>query len=129
MADRNEKVYKRIRQELMKTPDRGSSDLYEVAKGIDSAMGEQTLQQFHARYVLPVKREQAKKRGGSRRTKPKTVAKKPVARRAAKTAIDRDHVRGVLLQFAKDFSAAESKTDIVGVMSRVDEYVDQIAGA
>lgn len=142
MAERIEKVYDRIRQELQKNPALGSRDLYEQAQQLDKSIGEDTLQQFHARYVLPVKREQSGKKGGRTRgakkagRKPKTVtaatAPKAASQRrngkAGRGGTDRDQVRAVLMQFAQDFSAAETKSEIVGVMSRIDEYVDEIAG-
>lgn len=140
MAERNEKVYERVRQELDKSPGKGSRDLYEMAQQADKSIGEQTLQQFHARYVLPVKREHAARSGGGRARKARRGRKSKAAaaknnsggkrgsrRRAA--ASDRDQVRAVLLRFAQDFSAAETKQQIVKVMSRIDDYVDQIAGS
>ena len=42
-------------------------------------------------------------------------------------AAARDNARAVLLQFAQDFSAAETKSEIVKVMSRLDEYVDRLS--
>ena len=143
MAERIEKVYQRIREELQKNPALGSRDLYEQAQQLDKSISQDTLQQFHARYVLPVKREQSGKKGGRTRgsraakRKPKTViaettGKAGSARRNGKkslhAATGRDQIRAVLMQFAQDFSAAETKSEIVGVMSRIDQYVDEIAG-
>lgn len=142
MAERIEKVYDRVRQELQKNPTLGSRDLYEQAQQLDQSISEDTLQQFHARYVLPVKREQSGKKGGRTRgakkgRKPKTVTARTASkgagqRRNGKNGVhggaDRDQVRAVLMQFAQDFSAAETKSEIVGVMSRIDQYVDEIAG-
>jgi hypothetical protein len=147
MAERNEKVLERIRQELTKNPKVGSRELYESAQGLDRAIGEDTLQQFHARYVLPVKREQRgpggggetkrKARGGKGRPQQKAAAEQEPAQeqparrtrrsRKGEEGADRDRIRGVLLEFARDFASAESRSDIVGVVSRVDEYVDRIA--
>ncbi|HUE95246.1 MAG TPA: hypothetical protein VMN39_01215 [Longimicrobiaceae bacterium] len=142
MAERNEKVQERVRQELSKNPGLGSRELYELAQSIDKSIGGDTLQQFHARYVLPVKREQASKGAGSRPRKTRRGKKSKAAAAAPKAprggggtrpkavaaGTERDHVRAVLLRFAQDFSAAESKPEIVKVMSRLDDYVDQITG-
>ena len=38
-------------------------------------------------------------------------------------------MRGVLLQFARDLSEAESRSAIVGVVSDLDRYVDQFLAA
>jgi hypothetical protein len=64
-------------------------------------------------------------------------AEEPVARAAAPAVrrgrrprrnegSERDRVRSVLLEFAKAFADAESRTQIVQVLSRIDEYVDRI---
>lgn len=42
------------------------------------------------------------------------------------SGVNRDHVRGVILQFARDFAAAESRSEIVDVLGKVDEYVDRV---
>ena len=143
MAERNEKVYERVRAEMEKNPGLGSRELYEMAQQADKTIGQETLQQFHARYVLPVKREQAARAGGGkgrkgrRGRKAKTsgsattrgAVKRGGARKKAAAAGDRDQVRAVLLRFAQDFSGAETKSQIVKVMSRIDDYVDQITGS
>lgn len=154
MAEQNEKVLERVRQELSKNAKLGSRELYEMARGWDQSVGEQTLQQFHARYVLPIKREQTAKAKGKQAGKAAGTGRRgrstaaaaeksaapaaaPRGRRTRRAAAaptagegggaDRDRVRAVLLEFARDFAKAESKTEIVQVMSRIDEYVDRIA--
>lgn len=140
MAERNQKVYERVRQELQKNPGAGSRELYEMAQQVDKGIGQETLQQFHARYFLPVKREQAADGGATRprRRRPKAAAadgaEKPARRGARRgrgraAGSERDQVRSVLLQFAQDFSAAETKPEIVEVMSRMDDYIDRITGS
>lgn len=144
MAQRNDQVLDRVRKELTDKPDLGSRELFTMAQEMDETIGEQSMQQFHARYVLPIKREQSRARGGGaskRGGKPKrarraAAAAKPASgevgsKRARSTAesSDRDRVRGVLLEFARDFAGAESRSDIVKVLSRVDEYVDRIVPA
>ncbi|MQA89645.1 MAG: hypothetical protein GEU90_05355 [Gemmatimonas sp.] len=145
MADRNEKVFERVRQELAKSSKLGSRELYQMAKNWDQSIGQDTLQQFHARYVLPIKREESsrsKKRGGrragvtGRRGRVEVAAPKtPVVRQRdgrgsgtePEPPADRDKVRTVLLEFARDFADAESRADIMQVVSRIDDYVDKIA--
>jgi hypothetical protein len=150
VAERNEKVLKRIREELSVNPQTGSKALYQIAQNVDRATREDTLQQFHARYVLPIKREQGgggRKAGNRRRGASPQPAKRgrkakkeaspeeqqasaPVRRqrrsRSAEQGRDRDSIRATLLQFATDFSGAETRPEIVHVLSRIDEYVDQI---
>lgn len=154
MAERNEKVFERVRQELTKSPKLGSRELYGMAQEWDKSIAQDSLQQFHARYVLPIKREQSKARGDSkprtrgpaRRTRrtavteaaPTTaVAEEPAAparrglralRGGAQNAESiRDRARAAILEFARDFANAETRSEIVKVMSRVDDYVDRIA--
>ncbi len=143
MAERNQKVFDRVRQELGKNTKLGSRELYEIAKGVDEAIAEETLQQFHARYVLPVRREESRNRGGNSPAKaPRRSGRKKKAaeeatpareKRASRAAIsaqaviqERQRARGVLLKFAQEFSTAETKPEIIEVMSRLDEYVDQL---
>jgi hypothetical protein len=159
VAERNEKVLQRVREELSKNPQLGSRELYELAQQVDKGVGQDSLQQFHARYVLPVKRGQrsgeakpAGRRAGGGAQQPRrgrkgraqaqtqseqpspaeqsgaAPARAPRRARAAAEGADRDNVRTVLLEFARDFSGAESRSEIVQVLSRIDEYVDRIAG-
>lgn len=65
MPERNQKVFDRVRQELAKNTGLGSRDLYEIAKKVDENISGDTLQQFHARYVLPVRREDSRRAGGA----------------------------------------------------------------
>ncbi|MEX2582415.1 MAG: hypothetical protein WD766_04035 [Gemmatimonadota bacterium] len=140
MAQRNEKVFERVRDELTKNPKLGSRELYELGQEVDKGVANDSLQQFHARYVLPVKREQSAARGGGRRRGGRKGSRKASARaeaatkgasgkRAAKGGAERDRVRSVLLDFARDFADAESRAEIVQVLSRIDDYVERIAPA
>ena len=145
MADRSAKVQDRIREELAKNPGATTGELQAAARSIDASVGGLSLRQFNAGYVLPLKRKNAagskkpkaaapvRRKGG--RQKQAAAAPKP-AGRARRTSPapapapvgDRERARAALLQFAKDFSAAESRPAIVGVLSNLDRYVDQIIG-
>lgn len=156
MAEQNEQVLDLVRRELEHEPELGSVELYRRAQEADSSIREITRQQFHGRYVLPIKRERAAARGGdrpqdggkgsSRRQKAPAGstggrsrsrsgrnaqgAQTPAPAGGEATsehgAMDRDRIRGVFLRFAREFAEAESRAEIVQVLSRVDEYVDQI---
>jgi hypothetical protein len=146
MADRSAKVQDRIREELAKNPAATTGELQAAARSIDASVAGLSLRQFNAGYVLPLKRKNAagskkpkaaapvRRKGG--RQKQAAAAPKPGgrARRAtpapapAPVGGDRERARAALLQFAKDFSAAESRPAIVGVLSNLDRYVDQIIG-
>ena len=154
MAQRNEKVYDRVRQELQKNPQLGSRELYEAAKVLDKSVSQDTLQQFHARYVLPVRRGQrvggavAKKAAPVKRGRRKAQGAAPKAAAADVTppvvkarrgrrpraqtpvatppATGRNAVRALFLQFAQELTDAESRSSLVKVLGRVDSYVDRI---
>src|SRR5262245_14111878 len=85
MAERNQKVLDRVRQELQKAPELGSRQLYELAKKVDAAIGGDSLQQFHARYVLPYRREQSKKTRAATGEAPARRGRKPRAAAGAAT--------------------------------------------
>ncbi len=89
MAQRNEKVFERVRQELSENPDLGSRELYEFAQGVDKAISQDTLQQFHARYVLPIKRERSRSGGGGGRGS-RAVESTPARRRGRPPAAERE---------------------------------------
>jgi hypothetical protein len=144
MAERNQKVYERVKQELQKNPALGSRDLYELAKGVEKAISQDTMQQFHARYFLPARKEiraasgetpapgrgrRSRRQGGEK--EPRTVGR-AVSRRDGDErgeGPDRDRVRSVLLQFAQELTDAESRSSLVKVLGRVDTFVDRIVGS
>ena len=156
MADRNEQVLARVREELSRNPDLGTKELFRRAQEVDASIAELTQQQFQGRYVLPVTRERAaarrdteagsqpSARASKRRTaspqRRSTRAERPeTSRTTAKPGAESDAVpegrlasrvaiRGVFLQFAREFAEAESRSEIVQVLSRVDDYVEQIVG-
>lgn len=132
MPATNEKVMEMVRKELEANPDAENKDLYEKAREIDASIDDLSLRQFHARYPLQVKR----KRAAKRRSK-KAKARKGGAGRAARQkpekaaakAVDRETVRSTLLRFARDVSAAEGKAEMIDLLSKVDDYVDDVVGA
>jgi hypothetical protein len=172
MAQRNEQVQDRVREELNRKPDLGSRQLFELVKEMDSSLEGIPLASFHARYVLPVKREQAAQRaqteasaGEGKKSQPRkqsqrrgktaeqpevpaeaAAAAREPAKRSRKQAArteqttggeptsarqqseggGREQIRAVFMEFARAFSEAESRTEIVQVLSKVDEYVERV---
>lgn len=146
MAERNEEIASYVRERLAKNPDLGSRELYDTAQ--ERFTVDDTLQQFHARYVLPIKRAGGASRG--RKTKARaprgktkrqaeatttagtrggTRRKSTRGRKTAATGSERDQIRAVFMDFAREFAAAESRGEIVRVLSEVDGYVDRVASA
>ena len=141
MAERSEKVQERVREELARNPEAKTQALKDAAQSVDPSVEELSLRQFNAGYVLPLKR--GKSGGGKRKTrggKGRRGAKRQVAAptapaqparggKARAEGSDRDRVRATLLEFARDFSEAESRSAIVAVLSDLDRYVDRIVGS
>ncbi len=139
MATRNEEVMEMVRRELERQPDIPLAELYERAQEIDPSVAELSTRQFHAKYPLQIKR--ARGAGGRAATRRQPRRRKTAApttqqrterqprqrqQRQETGAPNRDAIRSVFLQFASDFAQAESRTEIVGVLSNLDGYVDQV---
>ena len=122
----HEKVMALVERELKKNPGIGSADLLAKAKKVSRSLSGMSVRQFHAKYPLQVKRRHGSTKPG--RAKPSKA--KPQAPSATKSrkpeAGDREKIRGILLSFAKDVSAAESQAATIEVISNLDRYVDRI---
>ncbi len=149
MAERNPKIYDRVLQELEKSPDKGSRELFQLAQSIDKSAARDTMQQFHARYYLPAKRQQKLATEGAKPTRRLRRSRKSAAdsgATAAETASEptpkrrfrrlrgaagsnRDQIRALLLEFAQELTDAESRSSLVQALARVDNYVDKIESA
>lgn len=147
MAERSEKARERVREELGRNPGASTTELQEAAQSVEPSIGELSLRQFNAGYVLPLKRKRSagakKGKGGAprrqtgRRQQAAPPAKAPKGKgrareeapRASEPEGERERVRATLMEFARDFSEADSRSAIVGVLSDLDRYVDRIIGA
>jgi hypothetical protein len=143
LAERNEDVMNMVKSELEKDPSIGLESLYARAKAIDSSVGELSLRQFHARYPLQVKRGKSraegkkprraarKARSSTRKGEERAAAGEPRQPRGGRSTGggeygDREKIRSLFLEFASEFASAESRTDIVRVLSSVDAYVNRV---
>jgi hypothetical protein len=130
--ERNEEVVARVRELLDKYPELNARQLHDMAVRMDTSLASMPLRSFHARYVLPIKRARAaaaKPRAAKRARRVKTGRGRrgrPAAAGAPESDGRRTRVRGVLVKFARDIAAAESRADLVDVLGRVDSYVDDI---
>lgn len=128
MAQSDEKLMAFVQTEMDKHPDISSKDLFEKAKASIAAARELTIREFHARYPLQVKRKASLAAGAGKRRRKRSGSRKARAA-AAGGAGARDAVRAALLKFASDLSAAEERKDLVKVLARVDDYVDDLLKA
>lgn len=120
----DEKLMAFVETTLKKSPDTSTNELFEAAKKKFPSSGELTVRQFHARYPLQVKRRMSLAKGKTARKK------KPSATRSSRRRpVRRDAVRGALLKFASDLSAAQERHELVKVLANVDEYVDEVMAA
>lgn len=158
MEESKEKVQARLREVLDERPDASTDVLQDEARQVDPSLGSLSRRQFNAGYVLPVKRERApadrpkparaargtKKKGARRgkRGQQAAAASAPAegTRRrgggaaAAETAPasgggERERVREILLRFARDLTAAESRSQIIDVLAGLDSYADEVVKA
>lgn len=126
MADARTKIMDMIEGELKKNPDTSNAELFEKAKKIDKGVEKLSPRQFNAMYPLQVKRA-LKPRKRTAKGKKKSRAKATKARRGAPAGggDDRDRMRKVLLELAKDIANAQGKGDVVDVVAGIDRYVDR----
>ena len=141
---RNEDIIARVRELLGKYPELTSRQLFDLAIRMQPSLEEGGIRSFHARYVLPIRREKASAEG---RIRPRALRKK-VARKEAqpapssrpgrkRTEMDdqaitdaaaaRGRIRGVLLRFARQIAGSKTRADLVDVLANVDNLVDEIA--
>lgn len=123
-----------VEKELRKNPDASTQELFEKAQEIDPTVGELNIRQFFARYPLQVKRRQPATRRERKAEAPAGTSERQPRRRRARRkqetgAADRDAIRGVLLQFAKNVAAADDKAAVVDIIGDVDRYVERIVKA
>ncbi len=138
MADVNEKVMTMVEKELARKPDTSTTDLHELAKKVDPTIGKLSVRQFHARYPLQVKRRKSLAKGGGRRRKSPATGDGTRGRRG-RTGTPRtragaarsSEVHGVLIEFAKEVSAANDRgpTAMLDVISNLDGWVTRIEKA
>lgn len=122
-----DKVMQFVEEQVKKDPRVSSTELYEQAKKLDSSIGKLTVRQFHAKYPLVAKRKLAPKK--PRKTKAKKKRTSKAKARTADGKVDREAVRKVLLQFAKDLATADSQAGTIDVLAGLDKYVEKIEKA
>jgi len=120
MAESEEKVMRFVEETLEKDPQIETSELFERAKKVDSGVENLSLRQFNARFPLQIKRRKSMA-DPNRRQRPRRRRR----RSQAAAAEGREAVRQVFLRFASDLSAAEERKELVGVIAKVDNYVDE----
>jgi hypothetical protein len=138
----NEKVLAMVRREVEKNPAVTNDTLLNKAVAIDRSVRKLSRQQFHGTYRLTAARALAPNR--RRRRTARTGSKGPSGDGATKgrerspapsgsapqaADADRAAVRATLLEFAGEIARAESKADIIAVLSSVDRYVERVVAA
>ncbi len=119
MAKNEQKVMEFVTKELQANPKQTTTELFEKAKKVDTGVGKLSLRQFNARFPLQIKRKQSLAAGGTRRRASRSRRGGVRGREAQRLA-----VRDVFLKFATDLSSAEERKDLVTVLAKVDQYVN-----
>ena len=123
-----DKVMQFVEEQLKKEPGLSSRELYERAKKVYRSVGKLSVRQFHAMYPLVVKRRLAAKKP-PRRPKAKKARAAKTRTQITESKVDREAVRKVLLQFAKDLATAKGQVGTIEVLTGLDAYVDKIVKA
>jgi len=140
---RHEDVVARVRELLGKYPNLGSRQLYDLAIRMHPDLEQAGFRSFHARYVLPLKREKARAEGRLPKPRtPRTVAKRPRKGRSAQLQPElaesaarldapqlRSRVRDVMLRLARQVAVAESRADLVDALAGVEDMVEEVMHA
>lgn len=141
MPQPNEKVLAMVRREVERDPGVSNAVLAAKAAAIDRSVRKLSKLQFHGTYRLTVARELA---AAGRGRAPASAAKKarrgraatkrsskgpPAMSSAANFDGERSAVRAALLEFAGVVAQADSKSDVVRVLSTIDRYVDRVVAA
>lgn len=120
-----DRIMELVQKELDKNPDVQVRDLFEIVKKKEASARDLTLRQFNARYPLQIKRKQ--QMAGS--TPATGTTRRTSRRRSRRGEPNREAVRDAFLRFASELSAAEERKDLVNVLSKVDQYVDEAVKA
>jgi hypothetical protein len=131
MAEANPKVMEMIQAELKKNPDVPNQELFAKAKGMDKSIGKLSPRQFNARYPLQVKRAMAPKKARRARSAGGKRGRKAAAAASTGSAENRNRekVRAVLADLARDVANAQGKGELVDVVMGLDRYVDRVVKA
>jgi len=140
--DAVERVKNMVRRTLVVSPSVKNKELYDRAMEIaPEAVKDLTIQQFHAKYRLPVLRHEMGRRPARRPRVDRSetdgasgTRQAPAGKRASRSARrgaagQEAAVREVLVDFAMALEKAESRSELVRVVSDVDRWVARIVAA
>lgn len=141
-VDTNLDVLSLVEERLRTQPEIRTSELQALAAERDPAIADLPARQFHGRYRLRalrlIKRSGEGQSGTntqrSRRTAT-TKAARSLARnndgpkqapRDSPPSLTKEQVRSTLLAFARELTKAESRSEIVAAVGRIDYYAEQL---
>jgi hypothetical protein len=125
MTDQVERVRDLVRRALVTDPNVTNKELFERAKEVaPEAVKDLTLLQFHARFRLPIIRNEM----GPRERKPgERPSRRPRRRPAPRPAGSiRADLRELLVKFAVDLESASNRSELIRVVANVDKVIDDI---
>ncbi len=126
-------VMEYVERTLEANPGIANADLFAGAREIDPSVGQLTGRQFHARYPLQVKARLARAAAPETKTPPEpevpTAEETTAADATPVKEGDGVTVRRLLFDLTKELASAESKSEVIDVMARLDDYVAEIMEA
>jgi hypothetical protein len=126
MTDQVERVRDLVRRALVTNPSVTNKELYERAMEVaPEAVKDLTLLQFHARFRLPIIRNEMvhrpdRKPGDRPARRPR---RRPAPRPAGSMRAD---LRDLLVRFAVELESAGNRTDLIRVVAGMDKVIDEI---
>lgn len=118
-----ERVKDLVRHALVTNPKIKNKELLEKAKEVaPEAVDGLSLVQFHARFRLPIMRNEMRKSPEDEK-EPRRPRRRPAPKPAA---VIRADLREILVRFAVELEGATSRSDLVRTVAGLDSYVDEV---
>lgn len=122
----HKRVMELVQAAVEDDPEVGSKALYERAQEAVPAVANLSVQQFHARYPLQVKRQRARERKQAAEADERPASPEPDKQEPAGQA--RARARTVLLELARDVVTAD-RAELIDIWANLDEYADELVAA
>jgi hypothetical protein len=125
MTDQVERVRDLVRRALVTDPNVTNKVLFERAREVaPEVVKDLSLLQFHARFRLPIIRNEMAPRERKPGERPsRRPRRRPAPRPAGSIRAD---LRELLVKFAVDLEAASNRSELIRVVANVDKVIDDI---
>jgi hypothetical protein len=121
-----DRVKDMVRRALVTNPSVRNQELFDRAREIAPSVVEGlTLTQFHARFRLPILRNEMAKRPEPAERKRRRRPRQPEVAVTSGRSL-RLELRDLFVRFAVDLENAQSRSDLVRVVAGIDAYIDEV---